>query len=309
VRALVLALLLPVVASCAASRGTFASPHDYADYREFALSRELGERLATGWRYLRKHPHGEYKPEVGKWFFPAEEKFFTSAAHTIGGAMAYLELMPDGPHAIEAKRFVDAYEKERIEGPLREKRALEEARKKAESARKALGDAVEAWTRRALAIESWKEPRAALDGTKFGEEYNTKPAPVCDEDGCSKYYTFVYPVPDVSTAMDRTAILEVRLEITAKLLTAVTLVLPKRGFVLWLEGSEGRSVNTTDPNTRTESVVRARNRVESIVREVRGGSCTTDEEDLLRRITCGDVRVAIGTTPAGDDVVRIFSLK
>ncbi len=295
---------------CAASRGTFAPPHDYADYREFALSRELGDRLATGWRYLRRHPHGEYHDDVAKWFFPAEEKFFNSAAHTIGGAMAYLELMPDGPHAIEAKRFVDAYEKERIEGPIREKRALEEARKKAESARKALGDAVEAWTRRALAVESWREPVTALANTKFGDEYNTtKPAPICDDDGCSKYYTFVYPVPDVSTAMDRTAILEVRLETAAKLLTAVTLVLPKRGFVLWLEGSEGKSVNTTDPNTRTESVVRARNRIESIVREVRGGGCTTDEEDLLRRITCGDLRVAIGTTPAGDDVVRIFSLK
>lgn len=296
------------VLGCGMSRGTFAAPRDYADYREYALADNMGDKLGAAWRYLRRHPTGEFKEEIAKWFFPAEEKFFTSAGHTAGGATAYLELMPDGPHAVEARRFLDTFERERIEGPLREKRALEEARKKAEAARRALGDAVEAWTRRALAIETWKQPQAALDGSKFGDEYKKPPPPICDEDGCSKYFTFVYPVPEVATAIDRTTVLEVRLEITAKLLTAVTLVLPKRGFVHWLEGSEGRAIDGSDAAARNESIVRARNRIESIVREVRGGGCATDEENLLRRITCGDIRVAIGTTPAGDDVVRIFSL-
>jgi hypothetical protein len=295
---------------CGMSTGTFAPPRDYADYREYVLADELGDKLAAGWRYIRKHPKGEYREEVSKWFFPAEERFFREAAHTAGGAMAYLELMPDGPHAEETKRFLALYEKERIEGPLREKKALEEAKKKAEAARRALGEAVESWTRRALAVEGWKEPRSKVEAEKLGEEYwKTQPAPICDDDGCSKYFTFKYPVPDQSTAIDRTAVMEVRLETTAGLLTAITLVLPKRGFVYWLEGSEVRAIDPTDPAIRNESIVRARNRIESIVREVRGGGCTTDEEELLRRITCGDMRVAIGTTPSGDDVVRIFSLK
>lgn len=301
-----LALFFSALVGCEMSRGTFAPPRDYADYREYVLSDSMGDKLASAWRYIRRHPTGEYRAEVSKWFFPAEERFFREAAHTAGGASAYLELMPDGPHAIETRRFLDAFEKERIEGPLRAKRELEAAKKKAEEARKALGVAVESWTRQALAIESWREPKSKLDGHPY---FKTAPAPICDEDGCSKYFTFLYPVPDVATAIDRTALLEVRLEITAGLLTAVTLVLPKRGFVYWLEGTEGKPIDPADAATRNESVVRARNRIESIVREVRGGGCSTDEEELLRRITCGDLRVAIGATPSGDDVIRIFSLK
>lgn len=304
-----LAVLLFCV-GCAASRGTFAPPRDYAAYREFVLAESMGEKLGAAWRYIRHHHDGEYREEVTKWFFPAEERFFREAGHTAGGASAYLELMPDGPHAEESQRFLAAFEKERIEGPLRAKRELEAARKKADDARHALGEAVERWTRLALTVDSWREPRSKLEAHKLGAEYwGTSPAPICDDDGCSKYFTFLYPVPDLSTPRDRTAILEVRLEITAGLLTAVTLVLPKRGFVYWLEGSEGKPVDPADATTRNDSVIRARNRIESIVREVRGGGCTTDEEELLRRITCGDIRAAIGTTPSGDDVVRIFSLK
>ena len=306
-RALIITLL---TLSCAASRGTFAPPRDYADYREYVLAESMGEKLGAAWRYLRAHRDGEYRDEVSKWFFPAEERFFREAGHTAGGASAYLELMPDGPHAEESRRFLGAFEKERIEGPLRAKRELEAAKKKADDARRALGEAVEKWTRLALGVETWKEPRSKLETAKLGVEYwGSKPAPICDDDGCSKYFTYLYPVPDLATPRDRTAILEVRLETTGGLLTAVTLVLPKRGFVYWLEGTEGKPVDPGDTATRNESVVRARNRVESIVREVRSGGCTTDEEELLRRITCGDLRAAIGTTPAGDDVVRIFSLK
>jgi hypothetical protein len=221
-----------------------------------------------------------------------------------------LKFLPDGPHAEEERTFLRAFEIERIEGPKRAKKALEEAKAKAEAARKALGNAVEGWTRRALAIESWQEEKKTLEASKFGEAYfKEQPAPICDADGCSKYYTFTYAVPEVDTALDRNAVLEVRVELTAGLLTAVTFVLPKRGFLLWMEGSEERAVELNDPAMRSESIVRARNRVESIVREVRGGGCSTDEEEATRRVTCGDIRVAIGTTPNGDDVVRIINLK
>lgn len=305
-----LLLVAALSLGCAATRGAFAPPRDYADYRVFVLAEGMGEKLSAAWTYLRHHPNGEYKDEVAKWFFPTEAKFYEEAGRTPGGAAAYLQFLPDGPHAEEERTFLRAFEIERREGPLRAKRALEEARKKAEAARRALGDSVETWTRRALAIESFQGEKSALEASKFGAAYfKEPPAPICDAEGCSKYFTFTYPVPEVDTALDRNAVLEVRVELTAGLLTGVSLVLPKRGFLQWLEGSEGRPIDMNDAAMRSESIVRARNRIESIVREVRGGGCSTDEEESSRRVTCGDVRVTIGTTPNGDDLVRIISLK
>ncbi|MBI2393156.1 MAG: hypothetical protein HYV09_26460 [Deltaproteobacteria bacterium] len=306
-----LSLAAPTLGSlgCAATRATFAAPRDYAAYRQWVLADGFGEKLAAAWAYLRVQERGEWRDEVARWFFPAEQKFWTEAGRTPGGAAAYLQYLPDGPHAEEERTFLRAWEIEQREGPLRAKKALEEARKKAEVARKALGEAVEAWTRRAIAVGSWREEQKQLEAGAFGDAYfRAPPAPICDQDGCSKYLTFTYPVPEMTTPIDRTAVLEVRVETTAGLLTAVSLVLPKRGFVQWLEGTEGRPIDGGDPSARAESITRARNRVETIVREVRGGACTTDEADEVRRITCGDLRVAIGTSLAGDDVIRIVSL-
>lgn len=313
-RALLLAACLSSASAgpslgCAATRATFAAPRDYASYRRWVLAEGLGEKLAAGWAYLRDHKSGEWREEVAAWFFPAEQRFWTEAGRTPGGAAAYLQYLPDGPHAEEERTFLRAWEIEQREGPLRAKKALEEARKKAEAARKALGEAVEGWTRRALSIESWREERKHLEAGTFGDAYfRAPPAPICDQDGCSKYLTFSYPVPEMTTPIDRTAVLEVRVETTAGLLTAVSLVLPKRGFVHWLEGTEGRPIDGADPAAREESITRARNRVETIVRAARGGGCTTNEADEMRLVTCGDLRVAIGTSLAGDDVIRFVNL-
>jgi hypothetical protein len=269
----------------------------------------MREKLRPAWSYIRSHPRGEYRGEVETWFFPNEERLYAEMGRTPAGAAAYLEILPDGPHAKETKTFLDDYEREERERPLRREYILEAARKKARAQRHALGDSVESWTRRALAIESFRQERKVLEASTFGAAYfNDPPAPICDDDGCSKYFTFVYAVPDQTTAIDRTVVLEVRVETTAGLVTAITLVLPKRGFTYWLEGSEERAVSANNPDDRTESIVRARNRIESIVREVRGGGCNTDEEEVTRRVTCGSVRVAVSTTPSGDDTVRIIDL-
>jgi hypothetical protein len=290
-------------------RSIVAPPADYDDYRSYRLATGFAERLGTGWRYLRDHPQGTFHDEVAAWFYPAEQRFWEEAGRTPGGAAAYLEAMPDGPHAVEERTFLRAFEIEQREGPLRAQRALEEARKKADAARRALGEAVEAWTKRAIDLPAFRVPLAEVRTTEFGKKYNGEPYPVCDADGCSKFLSFTYPVPDADPPLDRTAVVDVRLEIVAGLVTAVSIALPKRGFLYWMEGAEARAVDPADPDAHVEAIARARNRIERVVRDAKGNACTTTEAENARVIACGDLRVAIGTLPTGEDVVKIVSLQ
>jgi hypothetical protein len=91
-------------------------------------------------------------------------------------------------------------------------------------------------------------------------------------------------------------------------LSSVTIVAPKGGFTWWLEGAEGRGVDDQDPNERAQAIVRAKNRVETVVRDALGAaaSCTTTEEPAMRTIDCGKIRVVVAAEPTGDDVVRVI---
>lgn len=296
---------------CVPTRNALAPNDDYAAYRTYKLANAYGARLAAASRYLLAHPKGEYAAEVSAWFVPAEQRFYESAGGTIGGARAYLALLPDGPHAEDEKRMVAAWEKEQIEGPAREKKALEDARKKAEAAKRALGETIETWTQKAVRISAYRVDRATLeknDGGFAEPFFHEPPEATCDPDGCSKRFTFSYAVPDANPPLDRTVGLEVRLETAAGLVVAVTMTLPRHGFVYWLEGSENRGVDKADPAVQGEALTRAKNRVESIVRKHVGGECTTDEAEDLRTLTCGKVRVVVRKGPAGEDLVRILAL-
>jgi len=312
-RLLLGALLSGSIASsaCAAARIALSGPSDYHSYRRYRLADSLDERLSAGWAYLRDQPDGEFRAEVEQWFVPAESRFFTEAGRTPGGALAYLKLMPDGPHATEEATFLRAFELEKIEGPLREKRALEEARKKADDARKALGDAIEVWTRRALTITTWGAPLAKFDQVDraVSDAFADTPKAKCTSDGCSKVLYFTYAVPDASPPQDRVVPLVVRLELAAGVVVAVSITAPKGGFSWWLEGSEGHGVDPFDVNQRAEALMRAKNRVEVIARSVvTSVPCQTSEDEAMRTIVCGTLQTTIAASPTGDDVIRIVGV-
>lgn len=172
---------------------------------------------------------------------------------------------PQGPHAEEERRLVASWEKEQIEGPAREKKALEDARKKADAARKALGETIEAWTQKAVKLSAYRVDRATLEKNdgQFAEPVLPRPArgPVRPE-GCSKRYTFGYAVPEANPPLDRKVGLEVRMETAAGLVVAISMVLPRYGFVYWLEGAEVRAVEKTDPAVQAEALMRADRRRE-----------------------------------------------
>ncbi len=311
----VLALVLAVVASlstaCATVKPMFAASGDYAAYRRYRLAPSYGERLGAGWSYLRDQPDGEFHDEVERWFSPAEAQFFAEAGRTPGGALAYLKLMPDGPHATEEATFLRAFELEKIEAPLREKRALDEARKKADVARKALGDAIEVWTRRALTITTWGAPLAKLDQVDraVSDALTESPKAKCTSEACTKILYFTYAVPDASPPQDRVVPLVVRLELTEGVVVAMTITAPKGGFSWWLEGSEARGVDPFDVAQRNEALMRAKNRVEGIARAAANGStCETHEDAAARTIVCGRLQTTIEADPNGDDIVRIVGV-
>ena len=296
---------------CAPVRRALVSPADYDAYRSYRLADDGGERLRAAWRYLREHGDGAFTGEVLRWFGPTEARFFAEAGRTPGGAAAYLALMPDGPHAEEERTFLRAFEREKIEGPARETKMLAAARLAAESARRAMGEALEAWARRAVRLTTWGEPLERLRqvDAAFAGSLDEQPAARCDPSGCVKNLYFTYAVPEASPAADRVVPLVVRLELSASVVSAVEIVAPQGGFTWWMEGTEARGVDPFDPAEREGAIVRAKNRIESIAREgAPGATCATIEAPTERTLDCGRVRVTIVARPNGDDVVRVAGL-
>ena len=310
VRVALIVPLMTATLACGATQLVVSGPSDYDAYRRYRLAQTLDDRLAAGWIYLRDEPEGAFRGEVLRWFGPAETRFFNEAGRTPGGASAYLKLMPDGPHAEEEATFLRAFEREKIEGPLREQRALEAARKKAETARKAAGEAIELWTRRALAITAWREPLESFRKVDKGiaDALDETPTAKCDADACTKTLYFTYPVPDASPPTDRVVPVVVRLDLASGAVVSMSIVAPKGGFTWWLEGVEARPIDPFDATARSEAIMRAKNRIETLAREALGGTCATTEEETVRTLVCGNIRVTIEATPSGDDVVRVVGL-
>ena len=158
---LVAMTLVAAGVGCAHVRRTLVSPSDYDAYRSYRLAEGNGERLRAAWSYLREHGDGAFAGEVRRWFEPNEAQLFAEAGHSVRGATAYLTWMPDGPHAEEERGLLRAFDRKTIEGAAREKRELAAARKGAQ-ARRAMGEAIEAWTRRAMDLTTWGEPLERL---------------------------------------------------------------------------------------------------------------------------------------------------
>ena len=299
--------------ACAEVNRALVSPKEYDAYRSFRLANDADtDKLRIAWGYLHDHPKGEFRDEVDRWFEPHEEAFYEKNGKTPNGATLYLDTLPDGPHAAEVEKWLAEYRKETIEAPLKEKLALEAARKRADQARKAAGEAIESWTRRAVALTTWGAPLAKVLETDktFGDALKEDPAASCDAQACKKILYFKYLVPEAQPPADRIVPVVIKVDASEDHLSSVTMVAPKGGFLWWMEGAEGRGVDDQDPNERAQSIVRAKNRVETVVREAVGPSvsCTTTEEPTMRTLDCGKIRVVIAAEPTGDDVVRVIGL-
>src|SRR5438128_8528249 len=99
----VLFLLVGALASCGIKWGQVgASSGDYADYRAFRVAPTVAQQLKAAAFYLKCHAEGAFHDEVADWFDRVEPLFFEAAADSAGGMQAYLDALPDGPHADSA---------------------------------------------------------------------------------------------------------------------------------------------------------------------------------------------------------------
>ncbi len=80
-----------------------ASPYDYADYRPVRVAETKDERLRAAAKYLKERPDGAYAVEVRTYFDRHEPRYFEERQRSPAGLAAYLQALPEGPHAGEAR--------------------------------------------------------------------------------------------------------------------------------------------------------------------------------------------------------------
>lgn len=299
--ALVAASIGGAIASsgCAPARATIAEPSDWASYRRYRLADTRGDRLASAWAYLKAHPEGAFRAEVDRWFSRAEPRWFAKYGHTPSGASSYLAILPDGPHAADARTFLRAWEIEQVEAPLRARRALEAAKRDAESARRAFATAIETWTKSAVEAHlALVEPQERLDQTGFGAALRGALSEPCGPSGCSAVESFAWTVAEEDPPRGARARLEIHLERWSGVPIAIELRLGAGGFLGWAESAEGAEA------AESSAEPRAKNRVESIVRAAAGGACEVRDRPLARVLRCGELEVTVATLD-GQDLVRI----
>ncbi len=221
-RGLVLAAVFAGV-GCHSGKVFIAPAGDYADYRAVRVAEDVDERMARTWAYLKERPDGMYAGRLRRYFEKSEPVFFKMRSRSIRGLEAYLEALPDGPHADEALAMLmgrrDA--KRRESADMREARLtgsrLDAEREKRDEAAKLL----HWWLDAFLHTEVWSAPLSDAPKDLIVRYRLSLPQPKCTaaaEDAtrqrCVKPLERSFRVPGSGQLEDRTLafLLEVELD-------------------------------------------------------------------------------------------------
>jgi hypothetical protein len=167
-----------------------ASHADYADYRRIRLAPDFDERLAAAWYYVKNRSDGRYAARVGAYFDGAEPVFWAVHKSDEAGLEAYLQALPDGPHAEQALA-----ELMRLRGVRRRDRARrfdsERSRARLEEAAARRREAAELalrWLRLLLQPSCWGHSFSDAPGALLAAYRLELPAPVCERDETAEVY-------------------------------------------------------------------------------------------------------------------------
>jgi hypothetical protein len=239
-----------------------ASKPDYELYRKTRIAPTLEQRLAASAEYLRTHPGGRFRREVERWFEPAERAYFAQARGDRARLQAYLETLPNGPHAKQAAEqiveleLVREYARRREERLTEQARAVEEKLADASSMRQSVVDALAAWSRHLSGIRSFGQPTSALDHELIFAWRLEEPAARCAGDLCKKSLGLPYAIPDSGRQAPRKALLDVVIELERGGVARALLAGPDL-FSRVGEALELRPVRPSDAQARAEAIARS----------------------------------------------------
>lgn len=104
-------LAISAIGCGAVGKPFVAAPSDFASYRATRVAKSLDEKMAAAARYLEEHPEGDFVSEVSNFFEAGEPLYFEARKGSEAGLSAYLEALPNGPHAAEARERIRVFER------------------------------------------------------------------------------------------------------------------------------------------------------------------------------------------------------
>lgn len=321
------AVLLVVAASlggCRLGRRLTAHPDDYAAYRPTRTLPTLEERLRAGEVYLRAHPDGAFVDDVRRAYGRAEEALWLSKRGSSAGLRAYLDALPEGPHAAEARRTLAARDAASVD--LLGRRAGEtEQRLAAAAADRAVArDEIGLWVRRFADDAVFRGSIGDAPAELVVAWSLALPPPRCaprDDGGrrCSKLVERGFVLPSAQARGtpgdgDRSLVLEIVVDEDARgAVCAVTIGGPaafsRREEAASLEPGDGAPARER-ASLAASSLVRSTLETRPVAPPAARTPCTESPAGGAPGaidLACGDLRVEVrpGAGPGDDDAVRI----
>jgi hypothetical protein len=265
-------MLLPIaLAACGGALDpVVASKTDYELYRRTRLAPTLEQRLAASHEYLQTQPEGRFRRDVERWFVAAERAYVARAGDQLERLRAYLDTLPNGPHAKQvADRIVELelareYARRRDERLTEQARAVEEKLSDAASMRQSVVDALSSWSRHLSGIRSFGQPTSALDHELIYAWRIEEPAARCVAEICRKSIGLPYAIPDSGRQAPRKALLDVVIELERGGVARALLAGPDL-FSRVGEALELRPVRPSDAQARAEAIARSLAVVEAAI--------------------------------------------
>ncbi len=308
-----LAAAVSGLGACASVGTTIVAPQsEYLAYRRARTSLTVEDRLRGSWDYLAAFPTGRWAGELRPWFDRAEAKYYAHRSETAADLIAYLAVLPNGPHADEAKRQLSMHRARAAEAHRDQldldARFTEQRLGALARQRETTREAFSLWLSSLLSIRTWGQRTSALDDEFLFAWRIDKPQARCVEERCSKLVTLDYEVPGGGVLAKRELLIDVVLELSNGMLQEGRLEGPGMLSRLY-EASTGKPVAPEDKYARwqateyaTEVVVGA---AEARLPEARCAAKAAPPVVLLRACDGWTLTVRAAETPAEDDVVSV----
>jgi hypothetical protein len=301
-------IVLAVSACVADMKRVTASPGDYADYRAVRVASSAPSRLKAAALYLQCHPGGAFYDEIAGWFSKVELLFYEASADSAAGMQAYLDALPNGPHAESARQRLDAF-RDTAKAAAGERlaavaAAFERRLAAAAQSREDVLTAYASWVRRLADFDGWGRPLdQASDELKSAWAEGS--APSCRADRCTKLLEIPYQLEIAGKPEPFECIIEISFELSAGKVMGAVVSGPDL-FARLMEANRAEP-SSRDIESRNQSIVFAAHLTAGAVeRKLSRARCERDPTApavMLR--DCDGIRLEVFPKATQDDDDRV----